>query len=74
MEKQTQVREIVTNTNRFVTYMPRSDDRAPRTMTLILRRQDWTFSDWSRGAKKDTKRELEKLIRRNELERVRSRG
>ena len=36
MEKQTQIREIVTNTNRSVTYMPQPSDRAPRAMTLIL--------------------------------------
>ena len=35
MEKQTQIREIVTNTNRFVTYMPQPSDGAPRALTLI---------------------------------------
>ena len=35
MEKQTQVRKIVTNTNRFVNYMPQPSDEAPRTVTLI---------------------------------------
>ena len=35
MEKQTQVREIVTNTNRFVTYIPRPSDGAPCVVTLI---------------------------------------
>ena len=35
MEKQTQIREIVTNTNRFVTYMPQPSGRAPRALTLI---------------------------------------
>ena len=29
MEKQTQVKKIVTNTNQSMTYMPRSDDKAP---------------------------------------------
>ena len=35
MEKQTQVREIVTNTNRSVNYMPQPSVEAPRAMTLI---------------------------------------
>ena len=35
MEKQTQIREIVTNTNRFVTYIPQPSDGAPRALTLI---------------------------------------
>ena len=36
IEKQTQVREIVTNTNRSVTYMPQPSDGAPHVVTLIL--------------------------------------
>ena len=35
MEKQTQIKEIVTNTNRSVTYMPQPNDGAPRVVTLI---------------------------------------
>ena len=35
MEKQTQVREIMTNTNRYVNYMPQPSDGAPRAVTLI---------------------------------------
>ena len=35
MEKQTQVREIVTNTNRSMNYMPQPSDGAPFVVTLI---------------------------------------
>ena len=35
MEKQTQVREIVTNTNRSINYMPQPSDGAPCVVTLI---------------------------------------
>ena len=35
MEKQTQVREIVTNTNRSINYMPQPSDEAPCVVTLI---------------------------------------
>ena len=35
MEKQTQVREIATNTNRSVNYMPQPSDGAPCAVTLI---------------------------------------
>ena len=35
MEKQTQVREIMTNTNQSINYMPQPNDGAPCVVTLI---------------------------------------
>ena len=70
MEKQTQVREIVTNTNRSVNYMPQPSPtqwRSSMRGDTDPRRWDRTSGDRSGGVKKDAERELEKPIRYDEV-------
>ena len=68
MEKQSQVKEIVTNTNWSVNYMPQPSDEAPRAVTLI---PGDGIGPLVTGAMEQRRmlreRELEKLIRYDEV-------
>ena len=66
MEKQTQVREIVTNTSRSVNYMPQPSDGAPRAVTLIPGDRIRPLVTEA-VERRSAERELEKLIRYDEV-------